>query len=438
MAGSVMKGVAGAEALLMAEEARRTNWAGNYTYKAAELAKPESATDVPELLRKAQAAKALGARHSFNNIADTPGEQITMTNTTGMTLDRAAKTATVDAGVTYGKMAPWLDAQGFAVHNLASLPHISVVGACATGTHGSGVKNGCLTTAVRAYEIVDAQGQVRHVSRDKDGDDFHAMAVGLGAFGVITRVTLDLVPSFQVAQTVYQNLSFNQLQHNLDAIFSSAYSVSLFTDWQGNRATQVWLKEKLNGTHNVEMPATFYGATRQTEKLHPLEGHSAVNCTDQMGIPGPWYERLPHFRMEFTPSSGQEIQSEFLIPRKDAYRAIRAVEELRDQITPHLFITELRTIAADDLWMSMAYQRDSLAIHFTWKPETDNVLRILPAIEAKLAPFAPRPHWAKVYTMAPEALQRQYPRYPEFKRAADAQDPAGKFRNAYLRRNLSL
>jgi len=436
--GSVMAGAllsrmgVGQASKEAAAKANRTNWAGNYTYKAARLDEPGSAQEVQRLITSLSNAKALGARHSFNDIADSSGDQISLKNMTEMTLDKAVGTVTVAAGVTYGKLAPWLDAQGFAVHNLASLPHVSVVGACATATHGSGVHNGNLSTAVRAIEFVDGTGQLKTLSRAANSDEFNGAVVALGALGVITRITLAVVPTFQISQIVYENLSFAQLEHNLDAIFGSGYSVSLFTDWQHHRATQVWLKQSITGSATPNLPPLFYGATLQKTKLHPLAGHSPENCTEQLGVPGPWYERLPHFRMNFTPSSGAELQSEYFVPRAQAYKAILAVEQLRDKITPHLFITELRTIAADDLWLSTAYKRDSVAIHFTWKPEEKAVRSILPLIEEKLAPFEARPHWAKVFTMSHQRLSQLYPRLNDFRALAQRYDPNRKFLNAYL------
>ena len=258
----------------------------------------------------------------------------------------------------------------------------------------------------------------------------------MDGLGVVTKVTLNVQPTFQMTQLVYENLSFNQLEHNLEAIFNSGYSVSLFTDWQHHRATQVWIKSRVQPGVKIDMPTQFYGATLATQKLHPLSGHSAENCTEQQGIPGPWYERLPHFRMNFTPSSGAELQSEFFVPRERAYEAILAVEQLRDHVTPHLFITEFRTIAADDLWISPAYHRPSMAIHFTWKPQTPEVTKVLPLIEAKLAPFDAKPHWAKVFTMPPATLQALHPRMADYKALLNQYDPKGKFRNNFMDTNI--
>jgi len=417
------------------QAAPRTNWAGNYTYSTDRLETPGTVDEVRHAVAGSTHVKALGARHSFNGIADSREEQISLKRFDSIELDAKAGTVTVGAGVTYGQLAPYIDSRGFAVHNLASLPHISVVGACATGTHGSGLKNGNLSTAVRAIEIMTADGKLVTLSKQTIGDRFAGAVIGLGALGVITRITLAVQPTFQMSQVVYQNLDFSVLKDHLRDIFASGYSVSLFTDWQNHLASEVWIKSKIEGS--APKPAsTFHGATLQTEKLHPIVGTDPINCTDQMGIPGPWYERMPHFKMNFTPSKGQELQSEYFVPLEHGYEAIRAVEELRDRITPHLFITEFRTIAADDLWMSMAYKRESLALHFTWKPEWPAVKEILPLIEAKLAPFAPRPHWAKLFTMDPAVLHTHYPRLGDFRALAAHYDQAGKFRNEFLNTNV--
>ena len=415
---------------------QRTNWAANYTYRAKHL---DVADDV-EQVRKAIAghtqAKALGARHSFNSIADSADEQILLKPFDQMNLDEKSRTVTVGAGVTYGQLAPYIDGRGFAVHNMASLPHISVVGACATATHGSGNNNGNLSTAVRAIEMITANGETVTLSRGKVGDSFSGAVVGLGALGVITKITLAVEPAFQMTQLVYEDLSFSQLEHHLDEIFASGYSVSLFTDWQKHRATQVWIKQKADPGAGAIAKSDFFGALPARRKMHPIADHSAESCTEQMGVPGPWYERLPHFKMNFTPSSGQELQTEYFVPRAQGYAAITAVEQLRDQITPHLFITEFRTIAADDLWMSPAYKRDSLAIHFTWKPEWPEVRKVLPQIEEKLAPFAVRPHWAKLFTLKPAQVQGRYSQLKDFQALVAKYDPNGKFRNEFLNTNV--
>ena len=420
-----------------------TNWAGNLEYHADQRFKPTTIQQVQDIVTKEPCIRALGSRHSFNTIADTTATQISLEHQTarGIINESSASggkahSVIVGAGVRYGTLAPWLDAKGFALHNLASLPHITVVGAVSTATHGSGVHNGNLATAVGALEIVTADGKVLMLSRGRDDANFAGAVVALGSLGIVTRITLDIQPRFDMRQVVYQNLSMNQLEHNLEKIMSAGYSVSLFTNWQNHNINQVWIKSKVTPGQKHHIAQLFYGAHAAKHDLHPIDGHSAESCTPQMGVPGPWYERMPHFKMNFTPSSGAELQTEYFIPRNRGYEAIMAVEQLKDKITPHLFITELRSIAADQLWMSPAYKRDSLAIHFTWKPETPQVMDLLPQIEEKLAPFDARPHWAKLFTVPPARLKSLYEKMPDFQGLLNQHDPKGKFRNQFINRNI--
>ena len=414
----------------------RTNWSGNYTFSTQDLAEPSDVVGVREAVLSDPSVRALGSRHSFNAIADSTGRQISLRRLNGMELDATAHAVTVGGGVTYGELAPWLDARGFAVHNLASLPHITVVGAVATGTHGSGVRNGNLATAVSGIEFVDGRGEIVRLSRAKDGDRFAGAVVALGALGVVTHITLDVQPTFAMRQDVYLDLPFSTLEAHAEEIFSAGYSVSVFTDWQRSRATQVWIKSKVVPGEERAMPAEFFGAQAATRRMHPLLDHPAEHSTEQMGVEGPWYERLPHFRMDFTPSSGQEIQAEYFVPRAMGMAAMRAVEGLRDEMAPALLVSELRAIAADDLWLSPCYAQDSMGLHFTWRPEWSAVERLLPKIEAKLEPFGMRPHWGKVFAMDGATVQSRYRRLPEFRALAEEYDPAGRFRNAFVQRNL--
>ena len=246
-----------------------------------------------------------------------------------VSLDASARTVTVDGGITYGQLGPYLDGKGFALHNLASLPHISVAGACSTATHGSGEKNGNLATAVSAVELVTAVGDLVKLSRKSDGEVFRGAVVGLGALGVIARITLDIQPTYAVRQWVYENLPLDQMKDHFDEIQSSAYSVSLFTDWQKRRINELWIKSRVGAGKPFAAPKEFFGAKLAHRNLHPIAELSAENCTEQMGMPGPWYDRLPHFRMGFTPSAGKELQSEYFVPRHNAVEAILAIERLR-------------------------------------------------------------------------------------------------------------
>ncbi len=413
----------------LAPEPKPTNWSGNITYNA-HIQEATTTDQIQKFLKSNKNLKILGSRHCFNTIADSQHALLSLKSMRNIALDPTAPAVTVGPGVTYGLLGPYLDQRGFALHNLASLPHISVAGACTTATHGSGEQNGNLASAVEAIEFLNAEGD--RIRLSKTDPDFPGAIVGLGALGVITAVTLKLQPTFQVRQYVYQNLPLTELIQNFDAIQSSGYSVSLFTDWQNQIIRELWIKARAP----FAAPQDFHGAKIATQNLHPISELSPENCTEQLGVPGPWYDRLPHFKMGFTPSAGKELQSEYLLPRRNAVDAILAVERLKNRITPHLLISEIRTIAADDLWMSTAYKQPSIAIHFTWKPDWPSVRTLLPAIERELAPFHARPHWGKLFTMSPDALHARYERFADFRSLAKHYDPKGKFRNAFLNKNL--
>ena len=410
--------------------APRTNWSGNYVYTAPRVYRPADVAGVQAIVAAEPRVRALGTRHCFNGIADSAGAQIDTGHLRDITIDREGATARVGAGVRYGDLALELDAAGFALHNLASLPHISVGGAVATGTHGSGLALGNLATAVVAFETVGPDGRLHAYSRAHDPRRFQALVVGLGAVGIMTHVTLRLQPSFHMTQIVYEGLPFAELGGQLNAIMGAAYSVSLFTDWQNSRVTQAWVKHRVAAGERVEPSPTFFGGTLATEQLHPLTGQPAKACTDQGTSPGPWYARLPHFKLDFQPSRGDELQTEYFVPIERGYEAICAVERIQHRFASLLYVTELRSVAADDLWLSGQYERDTLAIHFTWKLEPEKVLAVLPEIEAALMPFAPRPHWGKVFTMRAEDIRVAHPRWTDFLALAGELDPQGKFRNS--------
>lgn len=405
------------------------NWSGNLIYGTTDLESPGSTDEAAAWIRGRRRFKVLGSRHCFNDIADSKDALLSLASMDRMvSLDEAARTVTVEAGVPYGVLAVFLEDRGYALHNLASLPHISVAGGCATATHGSGLRNTNLSAAVVGMEFLTTAGDQVGLS----GEELQAAAVHLGGLGVVTRLTLRIEPAYQVRQYVYENLRMDVLERNFETIMGSAYSVSLFTDWTKGNIGEVWLKCR----DPFAAPPEFFGAVAATRDLNPVKDMPAENCTPQMGVPGPWHERLPHFRMGFMPSSGKELQSEYLLPLEYAYRAIRAVETLHARVSPHLIVSEIRCVAADDLWMSTAQGRNSVAIHFTWKQEAEAVRRLLPVIETALAPFHARPHWGKLFAMERPQLERLYPRIGMFREVLRQYDPEEKLRNAFLERCL--
>ena len=404
------------------------NWAGNIAYSTDTVRTPRNLAELQDAVRKAPKARGLGSRHSFNRIADTDAELISLRGLERIVrIDKAARTVTIDGGITYGELCPILDREGFALHNLASLPHISVAGAATTATHGSGSKNKNLATSVAALNLVTASGEI--VSLKRGDPDFDGAVVGLGALGIVSELTLDIQPRFEVRQNLFTDLPFAALVENFEAIMGAAYSVSLFTAWHGDTLGHVWLKTLIDAP---EPRGDFFGARPATRPWHPLPELDPTPCTEQMGVPGPWYLRLPHFRMEFQPSAGAELQSEFFVARADAPAALRALKAVEDTIAPQLMIAEIRTIAADALWLSPCYQTDRVAFHFTFKPDWPAVQKVLPVLEWALRPFNARPHWGKLFTMTPSDVQAGYTMLEDFRALARRYDPKGKFRNPFI------
>ena len=406
----------------------QANWAGNYTYRANRLHRPSRLEQVQEIVVNASRVRVLGSRHSFTGIADS-SELLSLDGLPAdVVVDRAAGTVSFSAGLRYGELAEVLQAEGVALANLASLPHISVAGAVATATHGSGDANGNLATAVAGLEIVTSSGELLTASR---GDaDFDGLVVGLGALGAVTRITLDVEPAYEVRQRVFEGLAWSALLEQFDEITSAGYSVSVFTRW-GEAIDQVWVKDRVTDAPE-RARGDLFGAIAATVERHPILGLDPVNCSPQLGVPGLWSDRLPHFRMGFTPSSGQELQSEYLVPRRHAAAAIQALRGLAEVVRPVLQVSELRTVAADRLWMSPQYRQDTTAIHFTWKPEPDAVQRALVEVEAALQPMEARPHWGKLFLAGAEAIAPLYQRLPDFTVLVDRLDPRGAFGNAWL------
>jgi len=418
----------------------QSNWAGNVTFAAAAIEVPSSPDEVVELVRAAGPGglRPLGTRHSFSPIADTTGTLVSSAGFATLSDIRIAPdrlSVSVPGGVRYGELARVLEAEGLALANLASLPHISVAGAVATGTHGSGTANGSLATAVRSVEFVDGRGEV--VVLRRDDRNFAGAVVALGALGFVTRLDLDVEPTFLVAQTVYRGLPLASVLDSFAEVTELGYSVSLFTTWrEPDLIDQLWLKRRAD--LDAPAPDEVLGARPSPVAMHPIAGVDARFCTPQLGDAGPWLDRLPHFQLQFTPSNGDELQTEYLLPRSTAVEALQEVRALSAEIAPLLQVTEIREIAADDLWLSGAFGTDAVGIHFTWLPQQDAVDALLPRIEQRLLPLGARPHWGKRFRADADRLAPLYPRFDDFRALVAAHDPRGVFRNAFLAEKLDL
>jgi xylitol oxidase len=409
-----------------------TNWAGNYTYTARDVHRPSTLEELAEIASSVPQLRVIGSRHSFSALSDAPALVSLERLPVEVSVDREGGTASLAGQLNYGQLAEALGEHGMALANLASLPHICVAGAVATATHGSGDANANLASAVAGLEIVTSDGEVRTAVR---GDaDFNGMVVALGALGVVTRLTLDIEPAYEVRQRFFEDLSWDALLENFDEITSSGYSVSVFTLWS-EPFNRVLVKTRVSGSAE-QIRDGLFGARPASVDQHVIAGHDPINCTPQLGSAGPWSERLPHFRMGFTPSSGEEIQSEYLVPRRHIVAALEAVRGLADAIRPLLHVTEIRTVAADDLWLSPQYREDTVGIHFTWRRDQKAVERVLVAVEAALSPFEFRPHWGKLFLAQADELAPRYPRLGDFSELMARVDRRGAFANEWLRRHL--
>lgn len=411
------------------------NWAGNLTYRASGVEHPASVEELQAVFARGGRVRMLGSRHCFNDIADTDGVLVALDRMPRVfEVTEARDAVRVSGGMRYGDIAPLLDAEGLALANLASLPHISIAGAVATGTHGSGDGIGSLASAVRALTIVTPSGDVRALQRGDD--DFDGAVVSLGALGAVVDVTLDVEPTYEVAQHVFEHPSWDAILADFDEVTSIGTSVSIFSRWERTDvADQIWVKQRHPEAREIARADLFsrIDGEAATAKRHPIIGVDPVACTEQLGVPGPWFERLPHFKLEFTPSAGAEIQSEYLVPRADAVAAIQAVRTLAGQIAPLLLVNEIRTVAPDYLWLSSSQGTDAVGIHFTWKPDEAAVREFLPTLEAAL-PETARPHWGKVFTLDGAELRSRYSRWDDFAALAARFDPERQLVNPYLER----
>ncbi|WP_017540776.1 D-arabinono-1,4-lactone oxidase [Nocardiopsis halophila] len=410
------------------------NWSRNVAFDGARTHRPGSVEELRRLVRGSPRIRALGSTHSFSPVIASDGDLVwtdALPGTVTVADGQGRPTAEVAAGMSYTDACAALDTAGYALSNLASLPNITVAGACATATHGSGDTQRCLSASVRALELIGPQGDPVRLARDTHPDTFPGAVVSLGALGIATRMTLDVEPAFTVSQRVLLDVPLDEPVHRFDQVFGRAYSVSAFTDWHTGHA-RLWLKHRSESAPEDGAD----GGEPARERVNPVPGRGADLCTEQLGIGGPWHERLPHFLPAAAGAgpggAGDELQSEYFVPREAAPAAIEALRGIGHLIAPVLHISEVRTVRGDDLWLSPAYGRDSAAFHFTWVNDAEAVRPVIAAIEERLLPLGARPHWAKLTALSPGETAGLYDRAADFKRLAEDLDPTGKFRNPFI------
>jgi xylitol oxidase len=246
-------------------------------------------------------------------------------------------------------------------------------------------------------------------------------------------VTLDIQPSFQARQDAFIDLPWDTLLVDFDAVFSAAYSVNILTKWGDPSVNRLWLKTRLVDGMPSKVTAMHLGALpAPVDKISSSPDDPTSRLNPFGGVPGPWSERLPHFRLDRQPGVTDQIQSEYMVPRSQVITALKDLRAIAHRIDQYLYATEIRTMAADDLWLSPSHGHDSVGIHFTWQRKPAAVDMITREIEAMLMPLGARPHWGKMIHAEASQLTQLYPHMGAFRQLADRYDPTGKFRNAYL------
>ncbi len=411
------------------------NWSGHTSFTARRYHEPTSVEEIQDIVSSSSQVRVIGSRHSFNGIADSSVDQLWLgAMNQKVIIDTLNKKATVPAGITYTELCPVLEETGFALTNLASLKHITVAGAVTTATHGSGNGVGNLATVVSGVEMVSANGDLVEYTREQNPDIFPGVVVSLGALGIITRYTLDLVPSFLIQQDSYENIPFSEVYEHYGEITNSAYSVSLFPTWQNDYCETLVLKRKASSKEPLSTPDTFFGArSRPPEKARKAsEGRSY----SPFGKPATWHESLPHYSLHEPEKMGNELQSEYFLPRENLVEALKAVQSLKEDLEPILGGSEIRSVAADDLWMSPANGQDIVGIHFNWLKKWDGIKLFLPKLEAALRPYSAMPHFGKLFHMGHEELKEVYPALNNFRKLILESDPEGKFNNDFIKKYI--
>ncbi len=417
----------------MLTDFHRQNWSGHTAFSSARFHQPKTLSEIQEIVRHSAKVRVIGSRHCFNDIADTTGTLLWLGDMDSTAvIDRDRRTATVNAGITYENLCPQLEHAGLALPNLASLKHITVIGACATATHGSGNSLRNLSCAISKLEMVTGNGDVIELSRERDGETFRGAVVALGALGIVTRVTLDLEPTYSLQQDNYEKLPFTEVFAHFEEISTAGYSVSLFPTWKYDWVDTVWVKRRVPTLTPVPAPTRLFGAALHSS--NPSGELPADRTLTPFAKPGVWHERLPHYALHRPYGLGNELQSEYFVAREHAIPAIQAILALRSVLTPVLGLSEIRTIRGDDLWLSNAFGQDTVGIHFNWLKNAEGVLQVLPVLEQALSPFQARPHLGKLFAMSGAQLKAVYPRWNDFRALLEKFDPAGKFRNAFIER----
>ncbi|KAK3270130.1 hypothetical protein CYMTET_21453 [Cymbomonas tetramitiformis] len=438
------------------------NWAGNIKFQT-EVLYPTTVEEVVDIVVSHDKVRVLGTGHSFNNVAfgHERGSSSVLISTRNLreVIDCCNNSVVrIQSGVTYADLGEFLRTRGLALPNIASLPGITVTGAASTATHGSGMKNPILASAVKSLTLVTHDGELRTFTRpgrkfnQADGTftslateahelQFHSAVVGLGAVGVVVEMEIELVPSFDIQLCIYENIPLKALDkpQRFELLILRTYSTSLFTDWTGDAFSSVWLKSKLNyGETGEPCESRYKNKDVATKAVHPIPGLDAEACS-KPGV-GPSHQQLPHFLDGFTPSNGDELQSEYFVSLRHWRPVTQALFKFGKQggFGKVLQISEVRFLQGDDFTLSpcsvLGGVNGCAAFHFTWHHDAPEVRKVLQAVEDLLGRFDPLPHWGKVFNMEAGILRARYgeDRLNAFRTLLQDTDWEGKFENEWM------
>uniref|UniRef100_A0A915D0Y3 FAD-binding PCMH-type domain-containing protein n=1 Tax=Ditylenchus dipsaci TaxID=166011 RepID=A0A915D0Y3_9BILA len=417
------------------------NWGGNFNFSTQDIKYPTTTAGVQQLVKECKGKiRPVGTRHSFSEIANTNDTLICLVHMNLiLSVDPSVPSVTVQAGITYTDLIPFLQSIGLAIPMMASLGEISIAGAINTAVHGSGAGIGNLATQVLGLQMVLADGSVVQYSKGQNDTELAAATVGLGALGIVTQVTLQAQPTYNLAINVFENMDMSVLDTQLYNITHSGYAINMWSTFgTPGVLDQVWITTKVdsNGVNAYGNVSQLYGAPAATAQSSPIAALPPTYVVPQMGIVGPYYERLTDYDLGLSGQEGQQTQSEYYVDFDDFVPALKALQTLSAEINAVVYVALFRITEKDELWMSPQYKKTTMAIHFSWQPKLDQVMALLPKIEAALAPFNPIPHWGKLYTLKPEQYLPLLPKYPEWREQVELHDPTHKFRNKWLEENI--
>jgi FAD-linked oxidoreductase len=445
------------------------NWAGTATATPARWAQPRSEAEICAAVKEAAAAglpvRALGSGHSFTAAAATSGLALDLSLWTGVTAaDTRTGLVTVRSGTTLRALNAALAEFGLALANLGDIDAQTIAGALATGTHGTGARLGGLATQIEALDLVLADGSLVSCSASARPDLFAATRVGLGALGVVTAVTLRCVPSFTLAADE-RPMPVEQVIEEFGALAAANDHFEFYWFPYGRQAL-VKRNNRVPSGGPAAVPAgraAGRAAVPAGRAAAPMPGwrrfwefevmeNAAFGTLCRLGRAAPRLvpalNRLSSaalsarsytdasYRVFVTPRRVHFVESEYAVPRESLPGVLaelrRAVPRLAD---PVMFPVEVRVAAADDIWLSTAYGRDSayIAVHqYAGLPYR----AYFDLFESVVAPVAGRPHWGKLHSLDAGRLGPLYPRFEDFRRVRAEVDPEARFGNAYLARVL--